>query len=142
MKKFLLLFFFAFMQLISFAQDNIGYYYDAAGNLLNRSIIMYNSKTMAKKQLSAPEIYSDRLTEHLVKIYPNPTQGILHIGITGLTETDKCQVSIYSVQGALIVRQSVNTDNVDINISNQISGIYILRVAINEKSTTWKIIKQ
>ena len=39
-------------------------------------------------------------------------------------------------------RDCVKTDNIDINISDQPTGIYLLRITINNNSTTWKIIKK
>lgn len=36
----------------------------------------------------------------------------------------------------------MRTDNFDIDISSQPTGIYLLRITINNSSTTWKIIKK
>lgn len=36
----------------------------------------------------------------------------------------------------------VNKESLEINISNQPAGVYLLRITINNNSTIWKIIKK
>ncbi|MCI7284887.1 MAG: T9SS type A sorting domain-containing protein [Prevotella sp.] len=38
--------------------------------------------------------------------------------------------------------ENVRTGHVDIDISNHPAGVYLLRITINNHSTTWKIIKK
>lgn len=129
--------------LLSTAQSKIAYTYDAAGNRVKREIIMQAPKAKAKRQTINTErqAFSDMLHEHSVKIYPNPTDGFLKVCISGLKGTDKCSLGIYTTQGAQIMTDDMRTDNFDIDISSQPTGIYLLRITINNSSTTWKIIK-
>lgn len=144
MKKFHLLFYLALLPVVSSAQDRIGYSYDASGNRVKREIVMPVPKAMAKQQnfSSDNQSFSDMLRDHSIKIYPNPTKGALQVSISGLTGTDKCSLEVYTAQGAQVLTENVKTDNVDINISNQPNGVYLLQITINGKSTTWKIVKQ
>ncbi len=144
MKKIYLLPILALLPLVSSAQGTIGYSYDAAGNRVKREIVMPVPKAMAKQQTFAADgqAFTDMLRDHTVKIYPNPTEGALQVSISGLTGTDKCSLGVYTSQGAQILTENVKTDHVDIDISNHPAGVYLLRITINNHSTTWKIIKK
>ena len=130
--------------LFSMAQSRIAYAYDAAGNRVKREIIMQAPKAKANRQTfdTKGQAFSDMLHKHAVKIYPNSTDGFLKVYISGLGGTDKCSWSIYTTQGGQIMAGDVHTDNFDVNISSQPAGIYLLRITINNNSTTWKIIKK
>jgi hypothetical protein len=143
MKKIYLCLSFLILPIVSLAQSKIGYAYDMAGNRTKREIVIYSLGAMAKKQYSnSQDDSSEKLREHFVKINPNPTLGNLKIGISNLKNDDKCYLELYSVQGVQILAFDVNSDNIDLDISNQSNGVYLLKITINGKSTTWKIIKK
>lgn len=126
------------------AQSRIAYAYDAAGNRIRREIIMQAPKAKARLQAvdSEERAFSDMLNEHDIKIYPNPTYGLLKVSVYGLRSTDKCSMSLYTTKGAQIMANDVNKESLEINISNQPAGVYLLRITINNNSTIWKIIKK
>ena len=143
MRKIFLYFCFMLFPAFVFAQSKIGYAYDMAGNRIKREIVMSASQAMAKKQsFESQDFYSERLREHSVKIYPNPTQGNLKVSISDLETSDKCHLGVYSIQGTQIFAFDVSSDNADVDISNQPNGVYLLQITINGQSTTWKIVKQ
>lgn len=144
MRKIHLLFYLTLLPTVSFAQDRIGYSYDASGNRVKRAIVMPVPKAMAKQQnfSSDNQSFSDMLRDHSIKIYPNPMKGALKICISGLKGTDKCSLEVYTTLGMQILAKKVESDNIDINISNQPNGVYLLQIVINGRSTTWKIVKQ
>ena len=72
----------------------------------------------------------------LIKVYPNPTSGI--ITIEGLPETKKSTIAIYSDNGKLIMKKSTYSKQEEVDISKQVSGYYLL--IINKQSV--KIIKK
>lgn len=142
MRKFHLLFCLALLPVVSSAQDRIGYSYDASGNRIKREIIMQPSKAKQQTFETERQVFSDMLQEHDVKIYPNPTDGILKVRISGIKNTDKCSLAIYTMRGDRVMLDERQQYNFDVNISNQPAGIYLLRITINNQSTTWKIIKK
>ena len=144
MKRFYLLFYLALLPVVCTAQGRIRYSYDASGNRIKREIVMSVPKAMAKEQNFSQEDqnFSDMLRDHSIKIYPNPTKGALRICISGLKGTDKCSLEVYTTLGVQILTKKVEADNIDINISNQPNGVYLLQITINGQSTTWKIVKQ
>lgn len=86
MRKYYLLFYLALLPIVSSAQGRIEYSYDAAGNRVKREIIMPITKVMAEQQdfSSDNQNFSDMLSDHSIKIYPNPTKGALKICVFGL----------------------------------------------------------
>jgi hypothetical protein len=144
MRKFYLWICLVSLPTVSSAQGKITYAYDTSGNRVKREIVMPAPMAMAKQQSLEPggQVFSDMLRDHSVKIYPNPTEGALRVSISGLEGTDRCSLGVYMSQGAQILTESVKTDNVNIDISNRPAGIYLLRITINNNSTTWKIIKK
>lgn len=123
------------------AQSKIGYSYDSSGNRVERTIVLET----VKKAKASPEIensFTDNIDERNVKIYPNPTQGQLRVDISRLDEGDKCTLSLYSISGYLIFTDSNAGTTNCIDISNQKNGLYLLKITVNENTSTWKIIKQ
>ena len=123
------------------AQSKIGYSYDSSGNRVERTIVLET----VKKAKASPEIersFTDNIDERNVKIYPNPTQGQLRIDISRLGNGDKCTLSLYTISGDLIFKDSNAGTTNCIDISNQKTGLYLLKITINENTSTWKIIKQ
>lgn len=60
----------------------------------------------------------------VIKIYPNPTNGIIYI--SGFTEKTENKISIYTIDGKKVMEKKTNLIRETIDISNQISGTYIL----------------
>ena len=74
-----------------------------------------------------------------VKVYPNPTKGNLKVGVS---HTDlPFIVRVFSSAGHIVGTYKSNYGYVDVDITNQSNGLYILVVSMNGKESTWKIIK-
>jgi hypothetical protein len=71
-----------------------------------------------------------------IKIYPNPSNGVFNID--GLNANQQNVIEIYTIDGKLIKQKKSNSVTEMIDISNQISGIYLLLI----DNKAFKIIKQ
>lgn len=143
MKRFCIqLIFLVLLPLASYAQRKVRYVYDAVGNRIKREIVLSSTPPKQSRQMSEKEEnpLSDMLSEHTIKIYPNPTHGALKVSIHGLQDSDKCELGVYTTQGLRILESKVTRNDVDIDLSGKPAGIYFLIVSINGRSTTWKII--
>ena len=129
----------AAMPCLMFAQT-IRYDYDGAGNRLTRVIVM--SPNRIAKSASIDEFLSDALSERNIRIYPNPTQGLLRIRIDQLSEEDICSIRLFSLSGQQILVMPLQTTETELNISDQSNGIYILQILLNGEASSWKIIKE
>lgn len=72
------------------------------------------------------------IDEYSVKIYPNPVVDIMTI------EGEYSQLEIYNVSGKLIM--TANGEN-KLDVSSLAKGVYLIKIANNEKTTTIKFAK-
>jgi len=125
------------------AQVNFGY--DAAGNRVNRVIdLSFRSQKAEEKveEETKEKVHSEVLKDFSINIYPNPTKGDLTVEIQNLPEGKTANLRLYNMSGSLILQKTDISDKEHINISNQPSGIYIMRISAGDSSTEWKIVKQ
>lgn len=118
--------------------QSVRFAYDEAGNRVKREIVI--SKQKAKTSTTdSNKIYYDMLDNVEVKVYPNPTKGNLKVGVSRADLTFTVQV--YSSAGQIVGTYTSRNGYVDVNITNQPNGLYVLAVSMNGNKTTWKIIK-
>lgn len=79
----------------------------------------------------------DVMISNDIKIYPNPTDGILYIE----QATTSGQISIYDLKGRLLLQKRMDTDLAEINLDPLVTGMYILKYIGDEGSFMKKIIK-
>jgi len=133
---------------LSYAQGEITYTYDAAGNRLGRTIMMspvrqaraIDTMEEAESGTTEPIAYMDIIDKTAITIYPNPTQGHLTIDIDNIPE--ESSIRIYDMNGKILLQKSNIENSTEIDLSSQSSGSYILRIDLSGKTSTWKIIKQ
>lgn len=125
------------------AQD-IQFEYDDAGNCIVKyktvvlpSYVKGNKKDTTKI-LPQSEIISDRE----VVIYPNPTKGALKIEIKGKTPEKPIQYLLTDLSGKIVTQAESQEMYFVFDMASFPSGIYLLRVRIDDKWSKWKIIKE
>lgn len=72
------------------------------------------------------------------RFYPNPTQDVLNLSANNTIES----VSVFSLLGQKVMDVSVNETTSSINIGSLTQGVYLMKVMIDGKSASYKIIKQ
>lgn len=125
------------------SSQTISYVYDNAGNRIFKGIMMTSNpldeqQGKQKKQDS----YSDLLSKKNIRIYPNPTSGILRIEVMGFAENDECTLTLYSTAGQLIERTQLTSSVGTLNISSRQNGVYLMTICLNGNESSWKIIKK
>ena len=123
------------------AQTTHSFTYDASGNRLSR-IIPLKSAHITKQDTLANKLstFEDLIGNRPVKIYPNPTKGLLKVEIPFTAEVT-ATIKIFNLQGALVKDQEVTDTFTELDLNDQPTGMYILRISIGELSSEWKIIK-
>lgn len=119
----------------------VSYSYDAAGNRVSKEIVLEQKRSL-KKENSHGNTVSETLSDKEIRIYPNPTKGILKLEISVLEENDNCEISIYSSSGQLLYTLRTNEQIIDIDMTSFTSGAYFLHITINREQSIWKIIKE
>lgn len=97
-----------FLSLCYFAINakNVSYSYDSAGNRVKREIL-FEKQSAPSRDISNPEYFSEVLDEKEIRIYPNPTEGLLKIEIKGYTDSDECGLSIFNMSGQQLQNMDV-----------------------------------
>ena len=118
------------------------YGYDVSGNRIRR-VITLPSQAPKAESTGEEKIYSEVLKDFSVNIYPNPTKGELTVEIGQLPKGKTAMLGLYSAQGKLILQKKGLHDGSEyLNISNQPAGIYVMKIATQDSSTEWRIIKK
>lgn len=148
MMRTILLLYLLLLPLLSFAQGKIGYAYDAAGNRVKREVVLPVRQTKSRQHAAkpaSPEL-SDQFTGHTVTITPDPTTGTVRVRLSRLSASDRCAVAAYTSQGAEVYAASPTTNDGDVDLrvdlSRQPAGVYLLRITVNDHTSTWKITRK
>ena len=94
--------------------------------------IMTNTASTAFT-LSTSEYYIDTS----LVLYPNPTKD--HIYIEGNSAIKS--IEIYDIQGRMLTQENYNSKNVNLNMSNQATGIYFVKIKTAKGVKTEKVVK-
>ncbi|MHC1705729.1 MAG: T9SS type A sorting domain-containing protein [Tenuifilaceae bacterium] len=89
------------------------------------------------QELSNGLLYDNH--ENSVYVYPNPSNGLYNIHRNANSEF---QISVYNSTGNLLINRISQKSNEIINLSQYVSGIYILRITDKSHSFFKKLIKQ
>jgi plastocyanin len=77
-----------------------------------------------------------------VSVYPNPSNGLFHIAVSGLPSNKNGNVEIYSLRGEKVFEASVSNSTATIDLSNSSKGIYLMKFNDGEGLITKKIMNQ
>lgn len=75
--------------------------------------------------------------QHQFSIYPNPTSTTLNINFN---QAQEANIGIYSLTGALLLEQQVNTQSAQLNTSALPGGVYLLQIATPEQVSTQRVV--
>lgn len=124
------------------AQQSLSYAYDAAGNRISRTIILETRASMAMEERKDSVFFEEMLAEKQLKIYPNPVEQQLNIAVDEYSSSLDGFFELYDTNGKLLKKAKMIEYKTQVDMSNFIPGVYILKISLNKKDTTWKIIKK
>lgn len=140
MKRILLLFSIAYWSVaIATTPQSVRYAYDNAGNRISREISITVAGDEPQERIAS---VSESLASKEIRIYPNPTDGILSIRIENYENSDDASFVLYDMSGAIVDNCKAEEQTSTIDISNCQSGIYILLIEINGEQSSWRILKK
>jgi len=121
------------------AQARMHYVYDNSGNRVAvekaPDLRQENNVTGVN---DIPEISSDGN----IHVYPNPTTGIIHVEFQESQPDNDIQIMLYDLSGKFVAKYQGGGDKGVIDVGNQPNGVYVLKVMLNNKVSTLKIIKK
>ena len=75
-------------------------------------------------------------------VYPNPTKGEVVVQISGEENLGTVTYRVFNQLGREILSGAKSSNVLHINLSGQKAGTYFLRIEINGKEKSWKIVKE
>jgi hypothetical protein len=135
--------------------QTIMYYYDAAGNRTEKVIDMgkgkspitaeKSKKTSIETEIEEPveerAISDETFPDQKIRIYPNPTKGLIRLEIPDNDETETIQIIVQDLNGRMLINRLNEALVTEIDLSLQPDGIYLLKLKKGMKISQWKIIK-
>jgi len=140
-KTILLIFLAVFYLQSLYSQNTISYGYDNAGNRTSRTIEMPGLKSATQDEQPSA-FHSEMLSDIELRIYPNPTDGLLKVEIHNLPIDQTADILLYNLSGKLMSSHRGISDFVTVDISDQPAGTYLLKIVAGTYQTEWKIIKK
>jgi len=111
--------------------------YDDAGNC----ILKYRTVVVAPH--GAPQKpQNEQIGERTLTIYPNPTYGLVRVEISGNASESPINVMLSDINGKVLQSFSTANMNFDVDLTSYLQGNYLLVMVIDNKKSTWKIIKK
>jgi hypothetical protein len=127
----------------SYSQDTIRYTYDNAGNRIGRDTIHIGGGGMLKRGKIEKPIIDYTFENREIKIYPNPTKGMLEVEIPeDPYNPETIQLLIFDLKGRPIIDRRQEPSRSLLDLSPYPNGFYILYLKKGQTISKWKIIKQ
>lgn len=139
--------FLSFMAMMSLAIPaytsplSVSFAYDSAGNRIKREIVL-SQRNIPGHSGSGTTYAKELLADREIRIHPNPTKGMLMVEIMNHTHEDSGQLSLFNMSGMQILSADISQNITTLDISACANGVYVLRIGLNGRFSSWKIIKE
>ena len=119
----------------SYAQNSFEFSYDAAGNRTSRKVITLNPQKKG-------EVVEDQVVGINFTLNPNPTAGkMLILTDEAFSELEDREVFVYDLRGQIIYSEKITQNEIEIDLSNQPTGSYIVKLTARDFVHDWKVVK-
>lgn len=128
---------------MSVSSQKVVFAYDAAGNRISRSIVlMRRNAPKAQNTEEAVEPFIEKLgANQELRIYPNPTRGIVFLDITGAGDASY-RIQLFNLKGIELRSCEAKAEQTAIDMTSYPEGVYILRIHRGDEIRDYKIIKK
>lgn len=150
MRKLCLLIILTGVVVYAFAQSTLPrtYDYDNAGNRILRTTLTLRQTVATEADTSFANVsntkqepyYEEIVGENNVKVYPNPTKGMVTLQFDKPVKTGLYRLS--DLSGKLLLDGAITTSIFTLDLSRYENGVYLLTLTLDGETDTWKIIKQ
>jgi len=113
--------------------------------ITNQTVTVIDSKKGSKNIVTDPLLKSETTNinaitseEKEIIVYPNPTNGIVNVKINNINS----KIILSDFTGKILQEKNTSGQELKLNLSNQPSGIYFLKIITDDKVVVKQIIKQ
>ena len=111
---------------------------DSLGNVVRRTK-GFNMVVLPSKLVTNVPKENDDFS---ITAFPNPANEVVTVSTSGLKNTETTTITIYSVEGRLLLQQPLVKDKTDIDVHEFTKGIYLMQIRNNEQSKVIKLVKE
>ncbi|QRM87708.1 T9SS type A sorting domain-containing protein [Lacinutrix sp. WUR7] len=125
-------------QTLTFAGDNL----DTLTMLKFRVVLngQSNCSTISNEVIASQTLDVNQIDmQNSIRVYPNPTNGVLTISNTLNTDFE---VAVYDMNGRALLHENYNQENNHLDLSNFSQGIYLLKIKSRFGEISKRVIKQ
>lgn len=108
--------------------------YDGCGNRISRSLVI--------EKMSRQEQESCHTGVLPYRVFPNPTNGSFTVLLEEPEKGVYPKATLVSTNGIVIEEREIRESQAIFDLSGHANGVYLLEIATQEGTQTWKIIKQ
>ena len=96
--------------------------------------VLPHNNTVMNRYSYTPENYQRGSSTSVMKMFPNPARGTTNVYINSIKERDNGELVVYNTNGAVLLRNTIQPGNNDVNVSNLSPGMYIVKVFTKDRS--------
>lgn len=145
--KYIMIFLMGLLCLVSseelYSQHCFKMSYDKNGNRITFKVtdcsICIRGSADANDELDA-KYENDSNGEDDLFVYPNPNEGKFRVEINSEEENSSFQVFVYDNKGVLVYERETN-ESIDVDISNNPAGAYLLRIIRDDNVRSVVVVK-
>jgi hypothetical protein len=75
-------------------------------------------------------------------VYPNPSSRVFNVQLENSTSLSLTTIEVTDVLGRVILTDNVNAGVYELNLGNNVNGVYFIKATFDGKTKTVKIIKE
>ncbi|NOU15932.1 MAG: T9SS type A sorting domain-containing protein [Bacteroidales bacterium] len=124
---------------------NATYTYDANGNRITATVVYLSKSPTVPSPKVDDQLPIDPQTTLKINIFPNPTEGLLQVELSGVTDEQisapSNAIRIFDTQGRLLFAISPISTSNTVDLSNYNDGTYIMQLFFAGKMRSFKIVK-
>ena len=111
--------------------------YDADGNRISRTVT-----TNCQEMREIAEEQEEPSSNEEIEVYPNPNNGSFKVLMPESVRKTNSYYQLYDIEGKLVMEGTLHKLETDIDIGNQLSGVYLLRIFNGDDVISKIILKQ
>lgn len=123
------------------AQTKVCFQHDASGNRTNRSVC-FKCIAATSDSITVSQPIIESFGKMQIILYPNPTKGHLTINIANMPDNATGEIILSDMIGRLLIKQCTNRGTTQLDLSSHPTGLYVLKIRIDDKVSEWKVIKE
>ena len=90
--------------------------------------------------VQSPTGISKNLQSSAISIFPNPSNGMFQIEMEDFNDANKCKIEVFNILGAIIFQTEIKSLKFEIDLSNNLKGVYFIKIYDGITIRTKKVI--